>query len=98
VIHGFGIRRAGAGRIPAGTVDVGTVLDEQLDAIEILCFDRITQLIREALGRIEIGPQEGRGSIVRAVEDEQVILEAADVEKLDEALTALERAIEPRLP
>src|SRR3954463_12033664 len=36
----------------------------------------------KALGRIEIGLQEGRGSIVRAVVDEQVIFEAADVEDL----------------
>src|SRR4051812_10200775 len=36
----------------------------------------------KALGRIEIGLRVGRGSIVRAVVDEQVIFEAVDVEKL----------------
>ena len=48
-------------------------------------------------GRIEIGVQEGRGSVVRAVENEQVVFEVADAENLDEALTALERAIEARI-
>ena len=50
----------------------------------------------KTLGRIEIGVQEGRGSVVRAVENEQVVFEVADAENLDEALTALERAIEAR--
>ena len=60
-------------------------------------FPAVARWVR-TLGRIEIGVQEGRGSVVRALENEQVVFEVADAENLDDALTALERAIEVRLP
>jgi hypothetical protein len=52
----------------------------------------------KTVGRIEIGVQEGRGPVVRAVEDGRVVFEVAHGEDLDEALVALERAIEARHP
>jgi hypothetical protein len=51
----------------------------------------------KALGRIEIGVEEGHGFVVRAVENEQVVFEVADAENLDEALTALDKAVGARL-
>ena len=60
-------------------------------------FPAVARWVR-TLGRIEIGVQEGRGSVVRALENEQVVFVVADAENLDDALTALERAIEVRLP
>jgi hypothetical protein len=51
----------------------------------------------KALGRIEIGVEEGHGFVVRAVENEQVVFEVADAENLDEALTALDKAAGARL-
>jgi hypothetical protein len=51
----------------------------------------------KALGRIEIGVEEGHGFVVRAVENEQVVFEVDDAENLDEALTALEKAVGARL-
>lgn len=59
-------------------------------------YPAVSRWVR-ALGRLEIGMREGQGSVVRAVENEEIVFEAADVENLGEALTALERAIEPRL-
>src|SRR5262245_15208961 len=52
----------------------------------------------KTVGRIEIGMQEGRGPVVRAVGDGRVVFEVAHVEDLDEALVALETAIEARHP
>jgi hypothetical protein len=49
------------------------------------------------LGRIEIGVYEGRPSVVRAVENGQVVFEVAHAENLDEALSYLEGALERRL-
>jgi hypothetical protein len=52
----------------------------------------------EALGRIEIGVQEGRGRVARAVADGTVVFEVSHAEDLDETLSALERALEGRHP
>jgi Domain of unknown function (DUF6930) len=49
-------------------------------------------------GRIEIGVQEGRGLVVRAVENDEVVFEDTHAGNLDEAMIALERAIEVRHP
>jgi hypothetical protein len=47
-------------------------------------------------GRIEIGVEEGHGFVVRAVENEQVVFEVTDAENLDQALTALDKAVGAR--
>jgi hypothetical protein len=60
-------------------------------------FPAVARWVR-SLGRIEVGVREGRGSIVRAVQDERTVFEVDLTGDLDEALTALERAIEARLP
>jgi hypothetical protein len=52
----------------------------------------------ETLGRIEIGVQEGRGVRVRAVSREEVVVEDTQAKNLDEALIALEGALEIRRP
>jgi hypothetical protein len=47
-------------------------------------------------GRIEIGVQEGKVLVIRAVEYEEVVFEDSHARNLDEALIALERALEVR--
>jgi hypothetical protein len=71
-------------------VPILTVLEKIDEA-----FPAVSRWVK-SLGRIEIGVQEGKGIVVRAVENDEVVFEDSHADNLDEAMMALEQAIQVR--